>query len=69
VPLADLCYFGGWKSPQTVLACCQRPDQTTLVAASAARHHVGQAPMAALTDTAIDTTTLLVRNDKPRLVG
>ena len=27
VPLRDLCDLGGWKSPQTVLTCYQRPDE------------------------------------------
>jgi integrase len=26
-PLRDLCDLGGWKSPQTVLTCYQRPDE------------------------------------------
>jgi integrase len=68
VPLADLCYLGGWKSPQTVLACYQRPDQSTLVAALAARHAMGLAPTTAI-DTATDTTMLVARKEKPRLVG
>ncbi len=26
----DLCYLGGWKEPQTVLRCYQRPDESTM---------------------------------------
>jgi integrase len=29
-PLKDLCYLGGWKEPQTVLRCYQRPDESTM---------------------------------------
>jgi len=29
-PLKDLCYLGGWKEPQTVLKCYQRPDESTM---------------------------------------
>ncbi|MDK1104249.1 MAG: tyrosine-type recombinase/integrase [Actinomycetota bacterium] len=28
-PLTDLCEMGGWKDPQTVLKCYQRPDAKT----------------------------------------
>jgi integrase len=37
VPLKDLCYLGGWKDPQTVLKCYQRPDETTMREALASR--------------------------------
>jgi integrase len=37
VPLKDLCYLGGWKDPQTVLKCYQRPDETTMRDALASR--------------------------------
>lgn len=30
VPLVDLCYLGGWKDPQTILKCYQRPDERTV---------------------------------------
>ena len=30
VPLKDLCLLGGWKEPQTVLKCYQRPDECTM---------------------------------------
>ena len=29
-PLRDLCHLGGWKNPQTVLTCYQRPDEETM---------------------------------------
>ena len=29
-PLADLAYLGGWKDPQTILKCYQRPDSDTM---------------------------------------
>ena len=29
-PLKDLCYLGGWKEPQTVPKCYQRPDESTM---------------------------------------
>ncbi len=29
-PLKDLCYLGGWKEPQTILKCYQRPDESTM---------------------------------------
>ncbi len=29
-PLRDLCELGGWKDPQTVLKCYQRPDPETM---------------------------------------
>ena len=37
VPLVDLCYLGGWKDPQTVLQCYQRPDERTVREALASR--------------------------------
>ena len=37
VPLPDLCHLGGWKDPQTVLKCYQKPDVGTMRAALAAR--------------------------------
>ena len=37
VPLRDLCYLGGWKEPQTVLKCYQKPDETTMRQALATR--------------------------------
>lgn len=37
VPLPDLCHLGGWKDPQTVLRCYQRPDVGTMRAALASR--------------------------------
>lgn len=37
VPLKDLCYLGGWKEPQTVLKCYQRPDAATMREALATR--------------------------------
>jgi integrase len=37
VPLVDLCYLGGWKDPQTVLKCYQRPDERTMRQALASR--------------------------------
>ncbi len=36
-PLKDLCYLGGWKDPQTVLKCYQRPDEVTMREALARR--------------------------------
>ena len=36
-PLKDLCYLGGWKDPQTVLRCYQRPDEATMREALARR--------------------------------
>jgi integrase len=36
-PLRDLCHLGGWKDPQTVLKCYQKPDEATMRAALAAR--------------------------------
>jgi integrase len=36
-PLKDLCYMGGWKSPQTVLQCYQQPDESTMLTALANR--------------------------------
>ncbi len=29
IPLKDLCQLGGWKSPSTILACYQTPDEST----------------------------------------
>ncbi len=40
IPLTDLCYLGGWKEPQTVLKCYQRPDEDTMRAALAGRIRV-----------------------------
>lgn len=40
VPLKDLCYLGGWKEPQTVLRCYQRPDETTMRQALAGRRRL-----------------------------
>lgn len=37
VPLMDLCYLGGWKEPQTVLKCYQKPDEATMRQALATR--------------------------------
>ncbi len=37
MPLVDLCYLGGWKDPQTVLKCYQRPDENTVREALATR--------------------------------
>jgi len=37
MPLVDLCYIGGWKEPQTVLKCYQRPDEATVREALANR--------------------------------
>ncbi len=39
-PLKDLCYLGGWKSPQTLLACYQRPDEDTMRQALEQRRRV-----------------------------
>lgn len=39
-PLRDLCYLGGWKSPQTVLTCYQHPDEDTMRRALASRGSV-----------------------------
>lgn len=36
-PLKDLCALGGWKDPQTVLKCYQRPDPVTMRKALAGR--------------------------------
>lgn len=35
--LKDLCELGGWKDPQTILKCYQRPDQQVMRAALEAR--------------------------------
>jgi integrase len=40
VPLKDLCYLGGWKEPQTILKCYQRPDAVTMREALASRRHL-----------------------------
>lgn len=37
VPLRDLCHLGGWKDPQTVLKCYQKPDEATMRSALAMR--------------------------------
>jgi integrase len=29
-PLKDLCHLGGWKNPQTILMCYQKPDEDTM---------------------------------------
>ncbi len=45
VPLKDLCQLGGWKEPQTVLKCYQKPDEATMREALASRrqlHAAGQ---------------------------
>ncbi len=39
-PLKDLCYLGGWKEPQTVLRCYQRPDDVTMREALATRRRL-----------------------------
>ncbi len=39
-PLKDLCYLGGWKEPQTVLKCYQRPDELTMREALAGRRPI-----------------------------
>ena len=36
-PLKDLAHLGGWKSPQTLLLCYQRPDEATQRVALAGR--------------------------------
>lgn len=36
-PLKDRCYLGGWKDPQTLLKCYQRPDEATMREALASR--------------------------------
>lgn len=36
-PLSDLSYLGGWKEPQTVVKCYQRPDESTMRGALATR--------------------------------
>jgi len=36
-PLRDLCDLGGWKNPQTVLTCYQRPSEEAQRAALKAR--------------------------------
>ena len=54
-PLKDLCYLGGWKEPQTVLKCYQRPDESTMREALE-----GRKPLKALGGVAIDTA-----NDTP----
>ena len=42
VPLRDLCYLGGWKEPQTVLKCYQRPDEATMRRALESRSRQAQ---------------------------
>jgi integrase len=42
VPLPDLCLLGGWKNPQTVVKCYQRPDVGTMRAALATRARLGR---------------------------
>jgi integrase len=37
VPLVDLCYLGGWKGPQVIVSCYQRPDERTVREALANR--------------------------------
>ena len=37
MPLKDLSDLGGWASPQTLLSCCQHPDQVTQREAMKAR--------------------------------
>ena len=39
-PLKDLCILGGWRSPQTILACYQQPDTTTQRRALEARRPI-----------------------------
>ncbi|MFZ5625225.1 MAG: tyrosine-type recombinase/integrase [Gemmatimonadota bacterium] len=41
IPLKDLCDLGGWKSPQTILACYQESDEDTMRRALANRRPVG----------------------------
>lgn len=36
-PLKDLCALGGWKDPNTILKCYQRPDEGTMRQALASR--------------------------------
>jgi integrase len=40
VPLKDLSYLGGWKEPQTILKCYQRPDEVTMREALASRRRL-----------------------------
>ncbi|HUK68361.1 MAG TPA: tyrosine-type recombinase/integrase [Streptosporangiaceae bacterium] len=42
VPLPDLCQLGGWKNPQTIVKCYQRPDVGTMRAALASRARLGR---------------------------
>ena len=42
-PLKVLCELGGWKTPQTVLQCYQRPDEDRLRKALEAYREVGSA--------------------------
>ncbi len=51
-PLRDLSHRGGWKEPQTVVKCYQRPDETTMRDALATRGRVKQV----VTSCPIDTT-------------
>ena len=39
-PLKDLCALGGWKSPQTVLICYQKPDSVSMQQALATRRRL-----------------------------
>ena len=39
-PLRDLAQLGGWKSPQTILACYQQPDEATQRKALAERREL-----------------------------
>ena len=43
LPLKVLCELGGWKTPQTVLQCYQRPDEDRLRKALEAYREVGSA--------------------------
>ena len=29
-PMKDLCHLGGWKNPQAILTCYQKPDEDTM---------------------------------------
>lgn len=40
-PINDLCYLGGWRSPQTLLKCYQQPDERTMTTALKNRRRVG----------------------------
>jgi len=41
VPLVGLAALGGWKSPQTILKCYQKPDEVTLRRAITNRGRLG----------------------------